>query len=339
MALSPAVPTPVSPELPLVSLIVPVYKVENYLPRCLESIAAQTYPNLDIILVDDGSPDASGEMCDQFARDRANVRVLHQPNQGQSVARNTAVPLATGEYVAFVDSDDYVEPDYIEYLLRLLLEHQADISVGGFVYEYEGRLAKNIPRKETSSAITPAEMITRMNYGEGYGIVPWGKLYRKELLLAHPYPPGKIYEDLATTCKIVGDARRIAVGNKPIYHWLQRPGSTMNNGFSARQLDGLEAARAQLDYTAARFPEALPSAKFRYTAKGVELAKIFLESGDADTVTWNRLRDHVALHGREVLRDPRTKSSLKLRIRAVLLGRIPARIAIGFHDWLKRKML
>lgn len=324
---------------PPVSVIIPVYQVEKYLPRCLGSIAAQTYPNLEVILVDDGSSDSSGELCGQYAREHANVRVLHQPNQGQSVARNAAVPLATGEYIAFVDSDDYVEPDYIEYLVRLLLEHRADISVGGYVYEYEGRPAKKFCRDGASSAITPAEMISRMNYGERCGIVPWGKLYRKELLAAHPYPPGKIYEDLATTCKIVGDARRIAFGDKTIYHWLQRPGSTMNNRFSSRQLDGLEAAQAQLDYTAARFPSALPSAKFRHTAKGVELAKIFLESGDASPAVWKRLRDHVARYGREVLRDPRAKPTLKFRIRAVLLGRIPARLAIGFHDWLKRKIL
>lgn len=325
------------PSTPLVSLVVPVYKVEECLPRCLDSIAAQTYPNLDIILVDDGSPDSCGEMCERFARAHPNVRVLHQTNQGLSAARNNAVPLARGDWVTFIDSDDFVAPDHVEYLVNLALEHRADIAVGGYVYEYEPSAAAG-PETEVAE-MSPAEMLARMNYGEGFGVFAWGKLYRKALVLAHPFPVGKLYEDLATTYKLVGDSSRAVFGNRKTYHWLQRAGSIMRTRFDERQLHGLEAARAQLEYVAEKFPDALPAAKFRHAAKGAELAKLFFESGGADPAVWQRLRDHVAVHGREVLRDPRAKRTLKFRIRAILLGRLPARLALGFHDWLKRKLL
>ena len=325
------------PSTPLVSLIVPVYKVEECLPRCLDSIAAQGYSNLDVILVDDGSPDSCGEICEQFARAHSNVRVLHQSNQGLSAARNNAVPLARGDWVTFIDSDDFVTPDHVEYLVRLAMEYRADIAVGGYVYEYEPSAAEGT---ETEVAVmSPAEMLSRMNYGEGFSVFAWGKLYRKALVQAHPYPVGKLYEDLATTYKLVGDSSRAVFGNRKTYHWLQRAGSIMRTRFDERQLHGLDAAQAQLEYIAEKFPAALPAARFRHTAKGVELAKLYFESGNEDPAIWKRLRDHVAVHGREVLRDPRAKRTLKLRIRAILLGRMPAKAALGFHDWLKRKVL
>ena len=325
--------------MPLVSVIVPVYKVEKYLPRCLESIAAQSYPNLDVILVDDGSPDSCGEICEQFARAHPNVRVLHQANQGQAVARNNGVAAARGGFVTFIDSDDHVEPGYVARLVRLATDHKADVSCCGYIYEYEGKPPKDIPAGGGCTVLSPAEMLSRMNYGEACGVFPWAKLYRRELVAAHPYPPGRIYEDLAATCRIVGDAGRVAFGTEKLYHWRQRPGSTMSGRFSERQFDGLWAAQEQLDYIAGRFPAALPSAKFRHAAKGAELAKIYFESGNGDPAVWKRLRDHVAVHGREVLRDPRAKRTLKFRIRAILLGRLSARLALGFHDWLKRKLL
>lgn len=331
-------PSPQPTEHPLVSVIVPVYKVEEYLPRCLESIAAQTYPNLDVILVDDGSPDACGGMCDRFAQDHANVRVLHQTNQGQAAARNNAVPRARGDWIAFIDSDDYVEPDYIEYLMSLAEKFGADIVAGGFAYEYEGTPPKLPSAQPEETAMTPVEMVRRMNYGQGFGTFPWGKLYRKDLVLAHPYPAGKIYEDLATTCKIVGDARQTAFGGKQIYHWLQRPGSTMSGRFNERQLDGLDAAREQLDYIAARIPEALASAKFRHAAKGIELAGSLFGTG-GDRAVWKRIRAHVLEHGREVLHDPRARMTMKLRILAVMAGHCPAKWVFRLHAWGKRRVL
>lgn len=122
------------PADPLISIIVPVYKVEAYLKKCVDSILAQTYQKYELILVDDGSPDRCGEICDQYARDCAAVRVIHQANQGQAAARNNGVKSSTGELITFIDSDDYVEPDYLEYLLGLLRRYNADIAVGGFCY-------------------------------------------------------------------------------------------------------------------------------------------------------------------------------------------------------------
>ena len=120
-------------ELPLISVIVPVYKVEKYLNQCIESVLAQTYQNLEIILVDDGSPDRSGEICEEYAKKDTRIRVLHKSNGGLSTARNTGLQIISGAYIAFLDSDDYLAPDMYETLYRELIENDADIAVCGFV--------------------------------------------------------------------------------------------------------------------------------------------------------------------------------------------------------------
>lgn len=325
-------------ENPLVSIIVPVYQVERYLDRCVKSIVAQTYRNLEVILVDDGSPDRCGEMCDRYAEKYANIQVIHQENQGLSVARNHAVPVSKGEYITFVDSDDYITPDYVEYLVRLAQTYHADVSAGGFVYQYENR-PQATPRDETKAGFCATEeALSQMNYGKDFSVFAWGKLYKRKLVEAHPYPAGKLYEDVATTYKIVGDSSGIAYGNKQIYYWLQRAGSTTRGGFSEKQLDGLEAVERQLDYIAQNFAAALPAAKYRHTAKAVELMSVCFASG-GDKKVFQILKTHMDQYSKEVLKDKAAKKSMKLRIVAAGLGYYPAKVVFRVHEKIKEKMV
>ena len=177
---------------PLVSIIVPVYKVEKYLDRCVQSIVSQTYKNIEVFLVDDGSPDNCGKMCDEYAEKYPYIHVIHQENQGPSAARNNAVPHTNGAYITFIDSDDYVTSDYLEYLVSLQQKFNADVAIGGHKYLYENSKLKNKQVEDVTVCLTSAEALSRMNYGKGFSVFAWGKLYKRELIERHPYPGGGI---------------------------------------------------------------------------------------------------------------------------------------------------
>ena len=323
-------------EKPLVSIIVPMYKVEKYLPRCLNSIASQTYNNIEVILVDDGSPDRCGEIGDAFAKAHTYARVIHQTNQGQAAARNNAVKTASGRFIVFIDSDDYVEPDCIEYLVSIQSEVQADVAIGGSQYIYEGHEPTPRSNKETIIKMNAEEAIIRMNYTQGFGATPWAKLYKKELILAHPFPEGQIYEDLATLYKIFGDCRSVIYGSRRIYYWVQRNGSTMRMKFDERQMAAMDAVSAQIQYLETSYPDAIQAGKYRFAAKAVELIAVCFNSGGNKVVFW-KLRELMNRYANEVLKDKHAKATMKARILAVQLGYFPSKIFFALHEGAKRR--
>ncbi len=323
---------------PLISVIVPVYKVEKYLDRCIQSIIAQTYKNFEVFLVDDGSPDNCGRICDEYAENNTYIHVIHQANAGQAAARNRAVQASHGEFVAFIDSDDFVEPDYLEYLLRLQQKYQSDMAVCGLAYLYEGKEREIGDRtNERDMRLDAEEALIRMNYNRGFGATACPKLIKRELVLAHPFPVGQIYEDLATLYKIVGDCSAVAYGSRRIYYWVQRTGSTMRSAFDERQMAGIKAAEEQIEYIKARFPRALPAAQARYEGKIVELMAIALKS--SDSYANYKLLKSKSCYWKEVLADRNVKKTQKIRIRSIRIGYFPTRLVYAFHERMKRTLL
>lgn len=321
--------------LPLISIIIPVYRVEKYLRRCLNSVVNQTYQNIEIILIDDGSPDSCGEICDEYARNDRRIIVIHQKNQGQAASRNKGVLRANGIFVTFVDSDDYVTLDYIELLFNLQREYDADIAIGNFYYVYEKD--KKAPRKEnnnTISLLNREEALKRMNYTKGFGATPWAKLYKVEIVRLHPFPEGIIYEDLATLYKIVADSSRVVLSNRRIYFWVQREGSVMHRPFDQSQMAGLEAVENQMEYIKNRYPSVIPSIKARYMGKICELMSIALNS-DNSRKWFNELRKRMYYYP-EVLRDPLVKKTQKIRLVAIKCGYYPAQVAFRAHGIIKK---
>ena len=181
-----------------VSIIIPVYNVKKYLLRCLDSVANQSYRDLEVILVDDGSTDGSGEMCEEYASRDTRFQVIRQENRGQAAARNHAAKRATGEFIAFVDSDDYACGDYVEYLVRLQQKYNTDVVIARGGYAYEDRTLPNYPKEDADFLLTAEETLIKLNYNIGMGAMPWAKLFRRNLILSNPFPEGRIYEDLAT---------------------------------------------------------------------------------------------------------------------------------------------
>jgi len=211
---------------PLISIIVPVYKVEQYLPKCVESILTQTYPNLEIILVDDGSPDNCGAICDSYALKDSCIKVIHKENGGLSSARNAGIDIARGEYFGFVDSDDWIEPEMYETLLSAILKYEAKVAYGGR-YDVDGTTGEKIvglcPRKE--ECISGMEMLGRVFIWDNCDSAAWDKLYHRSLFDEIRYPQGLINEDIAVFYKLMELTDKVAMCNKPLYNYLHRENS------------------------------------------------------------------------------------------------------------------
>lgn len=235
-----------------VSVIVPIYKVEPYLKRAIDSITGQSYSNLEIILVDDGSPDGCGKICDDYALSDSRIKVIHKENGGLSDARNAGLDIATGEYIAFVDSDDYIARDYVETLLAALNEHDGDVAMCSYAVtsslEYDDSI---FHVKEGAYADGSVEVCDRKallsnlydaNHQDAtYFIVAWNKLYKASLWKDIRFPKGKIHEDEASTYRIYDKAKKGVYIHKPLYGYFSAPESITRTGFNVKRLDWMDA--------------------------------------------------------------------------------------------------
>ncbi|MGN8922567.1 glycosyltransferase family 2 protein [Lachnospiraceae bacterium HCP28S3_F9] len=223
----------------MVTVIIPVYNVEMYLPLCINSILKQTYQNLEIILIDDGSTDDSPGICDTYALKDNRIKVIHQQNQGAAVARNTGLENATGEYIVFVDSDDFINEKMIEKLYIALKQTDSDLSICNFKYTSEN--GKEIDLKETdikNEVLYTEEIIDKLfqNNNCGY-IVIWNKMYKKDLWKQIRYPVGVIYEDEAVIHHIFSKCKKVATISDELYYYRQVSGSIMHSERNEKNLD------------------------------------------------------------------------------------------------------
>ena len=236
---------------PLISIIVPIYNVEKYIKKCIESILAQTYTNLELILVDDGSPDRCPVICDEFAERDNRIVVIHKKNGGLSDARNAGLDIAQGKFIGFVDGDDYIAPQMYEILFDALFKNDADMSICNYVKvneQYELIAEKNriLPIKD--ACVSPDEFMHEYTgkYGWFY-VVAWNKLYRKTLFDNLRYPKGKQHEDEFLIHRIVYKCHKIVCVNQPFYYYVEREGSIMSQ-FNVKNLDLGEALIDQYRY-------------------------------------------------------------------------------------------
>lgn len=235
--------------IPLISVIVPVYNVELFLKKCVDSIVEQTYTNLEIILIDDGSPDNCPEICDEYAQKDNRIKVVHQENSGLAHVRNVGLKHATGDYVTFVDSDDYVTPNYVEFLYKGIFENNADLSIASFVVCKENDKKKSPIEKEKYVVVTKTQC---MEYYTSLRLNPfisaWNKLYKRDLFDGITYPDGKLYEDAFTTYKLFEKAKKIAFTLTKLYYYRINPQSILGQSFREKHLEMIEAFRSGMDY-------------------------------------------------------------------------------------------
>lgn len=228
---------------PLISVIIPVYNVEEYLDRCLESVVNQTYKNIEIILIDDGSTDSSGKMCDEWAQKDKRIKVIHQKNMGISAVRNRGIREAKGELISFIDSDDEAYSDYLETMYCDLTENNCDLAMTKHYVKYP------LTTKEAFSGATtifnnPKDCLKEMLLCRDVDVSPWGKLYKKSLFEDVEYPEGKIFEDVATFHAIVFNSKKIILNSTPHYNYIIRRKSISQQYFHKEKLDLIEETNA-----------------------------------------------------------------------------------------------
>jgi len=247
----------------LISVIVPVYNVQQYLPKCVNSILTQTYANLEIILVEDGTKDDSGKICDEYAMKDSRVRVIHKPNGGLSSARNAGLDVAQGAYVAFVDSDDWLEPETYESMLSLALQENVKLVCAGR-YDVDGETGEKTlglcpPYREV---ISGEELVRRIFTWENIDSAAWDKLYHRSLFRERRYPVGKIVEDVPVTYLIALEAGQAAMLNKPVYNYLHRAGSITTASVSEKTFHFSQHTEAIYPYIRDNYPNLADCARY-----------------------------------------------------------------------------
>lgn len=243
----------------MISVIVPIYKVEECLCRCVDSLLIQTISDFELILVDDGSPDRCGEICDEYAKRDSRIVVIHKENGGLSDARNAGLAVARGEYIAFVDSDDWVAPDYLDKLYTTLRGTGADICECE-VFRTEGEACEETESGDVQIYDTVSALAQLIEDGAFRQHV-WNKLYRRETVGDIFFPKGKTNEDEFWTYRIFGRANRVVKIGNVLYNYFQRPGSIMGSGYSLKRLDALEAKAQRRRYLEEFYPELSGKAK------------------------------------------------------------------------------
>lgn len=220
----------------LVSVIVPCYNVEEYIRLCINSILNQTYKNLEIFLVDDGSPDHCGDICDEYAKKDSRINVIHKKNGGLSDARNVALDVAKGEYIVFVDSDDYIAPHHIKGLYELIMKYNAEIAANPPCIFLQG--GKPCPRGDDKVFIFSGhEALQNMFYQKQIDTSAWGKMYKRSLFEEIRYPYGLYFEDNPTTYKLLLKSNRVIFQNRQSYFYLIRSNSIEGTTFSKKKFD------------------------------------------------------------------------------------------------------
>lgn len=247
-------------DLPLISVIVPVYRVEKYLDHCIRSITEQTYSNLEILLVDDGSTDGSGEICDRWAARDSRVRVFHKENAGAGAARNTALDAAGGDLIAFVDSDDYLHPNMYAHLYSLMKDG-VDIAECEIGITETDELSMDDGTGAEILVCDTEEALRLHIQDEIFRQTPPNKLYRRACVGDIRFPEGNLIDDEFFTYRVLGNARKLAHSSACMYAYRQQPGSAMHKPYSLRRLQGLDAKLQRLSYFEERFPGLVPEAK------------------------------------------------------------------------------
>ena len=277
-----------------VSIIVPIYNVEKYIHECVESLISQTYRDIEIILVDDASPDACGQICDEYARKDGRIKVIHKPNGGLSDARNAGIELASGDYLMFVDSDDYIVNDMVEQLIYMTEQSGVEIAACGYTGD-EGKLAQGI--ESEFSLVTSAEALKYILIEKRINTSASTKLFAKELFCDVRFPVGKIYEDYATIYKALHLAKNVAYIEASKYYYRPNPTGITGRKFYNKQLQYFEISDEVMKYVSAEYPKYRKYVNNRAERMAISFYKSISQSGfdDGETVDFlvKFIRKHI----------------------------------------------
>ena len=303
---------------PLISVILPVYNVEQYLPACMDSLFRQTYHNLEIILVDDGSNQECAALCDQYVAEDDRVKVIHKENGGLSDARNCGIKQSSGEYISLIDPDDTVDEDYIAYLLGLIRKYNTPMSICQHRVVFPHH-TKDYGSDRDSEVLTTETCIERMLYHDVIDTTACAKIYHRSLFEHIEYPVGRIFEDIGTTYKLMIESETIAIGYRSKYNYIQHPKSIVNSSFSMSKLDLLEMTDSMGEDVLKHYPNLRDAVlRRRVYARFSTLNQMI----DADNVEPKRkgIIQFIKKHSADVMKNPKTPKRDKWAIRLLTIG-------------------
>lgn len=320
-------------DCPLISVIVPIYNVNQYLDRCIQSIIDQTYHNLEILLADDGSIDGSGETCDKYALKDKRIKVIHKENGGLSSARNAAIDIMTGTYMTCVDSDDYITDDYVEYLYNLLKHNHADISMCQLKKVYSDK-DKLDALPILVEVLNNKDAIKCYLYQKKFTASAHCKMYKSKLFHSLRYPVGKYYEDMAVICRLLDRADKIVISNEQKYYYVQRENSIMNEDFNPQKMHRIEIAEEIRSFIGEKYIDLIKAANARCFLAAIQTFREIPQKSEYEKYT-DVVWKEIVKYRREIIIDSNTKMLHKVMGISTYCGRHCLSILGNWYTQLK----
>lgn len=280
---------------PFLSIIVPVYNVEQYLEKCICSILGQSFGDFELILINDGSIDKSGLLCDEYAKKDKRIRTIHQENAGLSAARNAGIDIAEGEYITFVDSDDWIEPETYETAVEFLQSNHLEVVCFDFYTERNGKKSYQ-PMYDSNRVFAGKEALNEI-LKERIDNSAWDKLYLRSLFDALRYPAGRVFEDVALTYKVLAKAKRIGYLQRPLYHYVKRKTSIIGTSFSAqKRWDRFLAHQERLKFAESMHLEAYESCRALAVRQALSVLTAHYVDGSLSRKQAKQVYDFISQH-------------------------------------------
>lgn len=303
---------------PLISVIIPVYNIEKHLKKSIDSICNQTYKNIEILLINDGSTDNSGKICDELQAADNRIKVIHKKNGGVAAARNTGIENMTGEFYCFVDGDDIVHPDYILQMYQLINEHNADISMCAYLFAWaDGRKLRTRNNDYADNHIfedTGKNAMNKMLYSKIYAPACWGKLFRTNKTTVH-FPAYAIGEDFLASIHYLTDAEKIIMTNEPLYYYMQNDESVMHSVNPDKIFDMVITGDEMMKIISEKCPENKTAAAYYIIEKNLmALMKIYGIEGQDDKI--KHISENIRKYRKTVILD--SNAELRTRIACVI---------------------
>ena len=303
--------------MPTISVIVPIYRVEKYLDKCVTSILEQTYTDIEVILVDDGSPDDCGARCDEWAKRDARIRVVHKENGGLSDARNAGLDIACGTYVSFIDSDDYIEPHMLEVLYRGIVESSADMAACGINNVYGGVLKPQC-KEEKQFVCDGEQAFAKLMIGTEIPASICNKMIRRDIIGEQRFPVGRLYEDAFFTTELIPKVEKVWVTTEPLYYYVHRQRSITTENFNSKGMDVIHAYEKNMELVTGNYPSLIPQAQFRLLWAHFVVLDRILEVKEYRKVTeYNEVVSYLKKNWKQVLKNPFFMKSRKIAILAL----------------------
>lgn len=321
--------------MPKISIILPVYKVEEHLNSCLQSLSNQTWQDYEIILVDDGSPDSSGRICEEWAKRDSRFLVFHKENGGVSDARNFGIEKASGEYLSFVDSDDYVAADYLSYLYDLITsEPNCKLSACNH-FILRGNKEKTNSPISGRTVFSQTEAFRQVLYHGMLDVSSWGKLYHRSLFSDLRFPKGKLYEDSYLFGDLIRRSECIVFGGEPKYYYVQRSGSIVNSTFDSRKMQYCESVDRLCNLAMQTDPSLEKACVRRRVHASLSVLRYMKECRGEELLLRDELRKKVLSSSLTVLSDPNTPTRDRFAIRTLKMGYFPFYTAWKIYGFLR----